>query len=168
MLVALVADLGLGGSRCQPGGVLPHPCQIALGVRGVHHHQEIVGRQAVDEKIVDVGAALGQQAAVVRPARRQPRHVVRRQGLQQGLRARAAQADLAHVRDVEQPGGGAHGAMLLDDAGILDRHLPAGEADHARPQLQVAGMKGRVPERRGGGGGCCARGGGGGLGPGEG
>src|SRR4029078_6794018 len=45
--------------------------------------------------------------------------------------------------DVEQPGRGAHGAVLLDDPGILDRHLPAGEIDHPRRRLQVAAVQRR-------------------------
>ena len=59
-------------------------------------------------------------------------------------RARAAELDLAHVRDVEQAGGGAHRLVLGDHAGVLHRHVPAGEVDHPRPELAV----GLVERRR--------------------
>ena len=50
--------------------------------------------------------------------------------------------DLAHVADVEQPGARPHRHVLVDDAGVLDRHVPAGELDHAG-----AGLAMRVVER---------------------
>ena len=47
-------------------------------------------------------------------------------------RRRTAQADLPHVRNIEEPGLGAGMEMLGDDAaGVLHRHLIAGEGDHA-------------------------------------
>ena len=44
---------------------------------------------------------------------------------------------LAHVREVEEPGALADRAMLLEDAGVLDRHHPATELDHPRAQRAV-------------------------------
>ena len=43
---------------------------------------------------------------------------------------RAADLEDAHVGDVEEAGGLAHGVVLVEHAGVPDRHLPAGEGDH--------------------------------------
>ena len=50
--------------------------------------------------------------------------------LQEGQRVGAADHEAPHVRHVEQPRPAARGQVLADDAaGVLDRHLPAGEVD---------------------------------------
>ena len=68
-------------------------------------------------------------------------------GLQELARRRPFDLDLAHVRDVEHAGVGAHRAVLLDHALVLDGHLPAGERDHARTERDVAVVEGRPAER---------------------
>ena len=60
----------------------------------------------------------------------------------------AAQPELAHVADVEEAGGRAHRLVLVDDARVLDRHLPAREGDDARPQGDVLLVEGRASQRR--------------------
>ena len=49
-------------------------------------------------------------------------------------RVGAGDLDLAHVRDVEQPGPRADGHVLVDDARVFDGHVPAAELDHARTE----------------------------------
>src|SRR3546814_15491920 len=55
--------------------------------------------------------------------------------------ALAAEHELAHVADVEQPGAVARPQMFGHDAVILDRHVIAGEFDHARAARAVPGVK---------------------------
>ena len=43
---------------------------------------------------------------------------------------RSANLDLAHVADIEDADRGAHGAVLLEDSGVLDRHVPPAEIHH--------------------------------------
>jgi hypothetical protein len=45
--------------------------------------------------------------------------------------------ELAHVRHVEQAGPLAHGAVLGQDARVLDRHREAGELDEPRAEGAV-------------------------------
>ena len=45
------------------------------------------------------------------------------------------------------PAERAHGVVLLDDARVLDRHLPAGERHHARAESQVLLVQRRAPKR---------------------
>jgi hypothetical protein len=54
------------------------------------------------------------------------------------------------VRNVEEAHALAHGAVLLEDARVLDRHLPAAEVDHARAELLVERVE-RSPLEHGGG-----------------
>ena len=73
--------------------------------------------------------------------------VVREQPLQQLLRARAFDLELAHVRDVEDAGVGPHRAVLGDHALVLDGHLPARERDEPRPERGVPVVERRAEQR---------------------
>ena len=53
--------------------------------------------------------------------------------------------DLAHVRDVEDPGVPADGEVLGPDAPVLDGHLPAGERDELRAGGDVAVVQRAAP-----------------------
>ena len=53
--------------------------------------------------------------------------------------------DLAHVGDVEHAAGLPNRAVLLANARVLDRHLPAGERNQPRAGGRVAVMKGSAP-----------------------
>ena len=50
---------------------------------------------------------------------------------------RAGDADLGHVREVEEAGGGAHRVVLGEIAGVAHRHLPAGEVGEAGAGIHV-------------------------------
>ena len=63
--------------------------------------------------------------------------------LQRCGRTRSAQADLAHMRDVEQPGRAAHRMVFGQRALVLHRHRPAGKAHHARAQAAMQGVQRR-------------------------
>ena len=59
----------------------------------------------------------------------------------------AADLELAHVRDIEDTGPRPHGAVLVHDRAVLDRHLEAGEGNEACAQIDVAVEQRRPPER---------------------
>ena len=67
-------------------------------------------------------------------------------------RLRAARLDLAHVADVEDPDVAADGQVLLADALVLDRHLPAGERHQPRPGRDVTLVQRGALQGLGGGG----------------
>ena len=78
------------------------------------------------------------ELGVARAARRQALDVAGHQPLQRRRGVRAVEPDLAHVRDVEQGGGGPAVLVLGQDAGrVLDRHLPAGERHQLAAELAV-------------------------------
>ena len=70
--------------------------------------------------------------------------VVREQRLQQLVRVRPLDLELAHVRDVEDAAVAAHRAVLRDHALVLDGHLPAGERHHPRAGGDVAVVQRRA------------------------
>ena len=63
------------------------------------------------------------------------------------MRAPAAHEHRAEVRHVEHDRALATGAVLLEHAGVLDRHVPAAELDHARAELTVLGVERAVSQR---------------------
>ena len=70
-------------------------------------------------------------------------------GVQPRLRARAADDELAHVRDVEHAGRRAHRAVLGEDAArIMHGHRPAAEADHPAAEAHMRRVQRRLLEGR--------------------
>ena len=126
---------------------LLQPLEAGLAVRRVDDEQVPVLVEPVDDQVVDDPAGLVGQQRVLRLAGREPVDVVRERRLQQVARRRPFDLDLAHVRDVEDAGVGAHGAVLGDHALVLDGHLPAGERHHARAERDVAVEERRAAQR---------------------
>ena len=131
-----IVDLDALGTR-RPR-VRAKPRQVALVVGGVRDRQVALGVQTVGEEVVEHAAVLAAKHAVLSAADGDRGDVVGEQPLQQRERAGAAGFDLAHVRDVEDPAGLAHGHVLLAHAGVLDRHLPAGELNELCAGGEVA------------------------------
>src|SRR5262249_46892735 len=63
--------------------------------------------------------------------------VVRRQPLERALGLRTAELELAHVAHVEAPDRAPDRPVLLHDARVLDRHVPAAEPDHTAAGADV-------------------------------
>ena len=101
-----------------------------LLIGSIHAEEEVIRGHFVHQDVVDKAAVFVQQTGVVRLAHFQFRGGVGGHEIDQLLRFRAADIDFAHVADIEQTGGAADGVMLLDQAGILHRHVPAAEIDH--------------------------------------
>ena len=104
--------------------------------------------EAIRDEVVDDPARLVGEQRVLRLTVCEPVDVVREHGLQELLRGRAVDVDLAHVRDVERAGVGSNRLVLGDDALVLDGHLVAGEGNHARAERDVALVERRAQERR--------------------
>ena len=128
---------------------LLHPTEVGLAIRGVDDEQIAALAEAVDDQVVDDPAVLVRQERVLRLPRRDPVEVVREEALQEGGRLRPLDLDLAHVRDVEDAGVRADGLVLLDDALVLDGHLPAGERNHPSPERNVPVVQRRSQESLG-------------------
>jgi hypothetical protein len=58
-----------------------------------------------------------------------------------------ANEDVAHVADIEDADTGADGHVLGDQAGVLDRHVPAAEIDHLGARLAMDSVQGSLTQR---------------------
>ncbi len=106
------------------------PLVVLHDVAGIDDQQEVRLRHPVHQDVVHERAGRRRQRRILNLADAQPRGVVARHPLDGGQRVGAGHLDLAHVADVEQAGPRAHGHVLVDDAGVLDGHVPAAELDH--------------------------------------
>ena len=98
--------------------------RLAAGIGDNHQATGVMG----DHEVIDDAAGLVQQQGISLAALRQTLEVPGRQRFQHLRRTIAGQAELAHVRYVEQAGGGAGVQVLGQYTGrILDRHGIAGE-----------------------------------------
>ena len=96
-----------------------------LTVARVRDHEIPLGAEAVDDDVVDDAAIVSQQERVLRAADRQRREFAPKGVVKQLARARSRDEKFGHVRDVEDAGGFAHGAVLGEVRRIANRHLPA-------------------------------------------
>ena len=137
-LVALVLELAvvLGRTREVRAHLLP--------VRRVADDEPVVLGAAIDDEIVEDPAALVARAGVHGLSVGELSRVVGDQIVDDVRGVLAVQPELAHVADVEHPRGGPYRPVLVDDPGVLDGQLPAGEGHQATAESDVLGMERRV------------------------
>ena len=133
VVVAVVADVHAG----EGSDLGANPLVVLLAGAGVDDQQIVVVAEFVDQDVVDECSLGIEHGRVLRLADGQLRGIVHGEGLDGGQRARAAELDIAHVADVEQPYAGADRHVLGGDAGVFDRHIPAAEIDHLGAELPV-------------------------------
>src|SRR5205809_5766973 len=75
-------------------------------------------------------------------------HVICTETIEERVRHRTLDEDLAHVAHVEQSHGAANGEMFVDNAGVLEWHLPSAECDEPRVRGAVP-FEERSPQRHG-------------------
>ncbi len=122
--------------------VLLQMTQVLFLAGGVDHQEQLVIRQPRDHQVVeDAPVGAGEQRVTLH-THRQVDDIHRHQALQRLAGIHAAQADLAHMGDVEQAGLLAGVQVFLEYAQrILDRHRVAGKRHHARTQFQVQSVQ---------------------------
>ena len=97
-------------------GMAVQPVEVLLRFAALTHDEEVVRRATVDDHVVHDAALVPAQAAILRLAIGAAREVVGEEPLQRIERLRAAEDDLAHVRDVEEADALAHRCVLGEDA----------------------------------------------------
>ena len=108
------------------------------GVRRVRHEMQVVVAAVVDDQVIDdaTGRLVAAQGVLRLPGS-DPIEVVGQACVDEVLRAGPAHLDVAEVTDVEEPDVVAHRRVLLDNAGVLNGHLPAAELGQPRAQGDV-------------------------------
>ena len=161
-------------TRTSPCRRSVRPREVLGGIAGVDDEQILVGRLAVDEKIVDEGPLLRQERGVVDASVRQLRDVVGRQGLEPRQSARAGDvgtrpcAKRRRVRRARAPPGAPRGSRRTAPASPSRRNRSAPRGELAvqvveRRPLECGGRSrggGHAEEEistRGGGSRCAGR-----------
>jgi hypothetical protein len=117
----------------------------------VDDDEQLVLRHAEEHQVVDDAALVVEQQAVALLAHGQVDHVHGHQALEGGSSIGADQAQLAHVRDVEQAGFLARVQVLGHQARrVLHGHGVTGERHHAGAQFDVQRVEGRGEQGCGG------------------
>ncbi len=107
---------------------------VGVLARGVHDQEQVIAAVGDHQVVLDPAVVVGENRIAL-AAFRQADHVDRHQAFQRLGGALAAQHHLAHVADVEQPGGLARVQMFLHHAQrVLHRHVVTGERHHLRAQ----------------------------------
>ena len=131
-----------GDRRAQVG-------DVGVLAAGVDDEEQVVGAPRHHQVVEDAAGVVGEERVALL-ALGQADDVDRHQRLERGRGVVADQAQLAHVRDVEQRRRLAALAMLGEDAGrVRDRHVVAGERHHLRAELDVQRVQRRLQQRGG-------------------
>jgi len=119
------------------------------GVRRVRHHEELVVADPPHDDVVDDVRIVGvEEMRVLRAAGTDPRQVVGEEPLEQLEHPSTAHRELTEMRHVEHHGVLAAGAVLVEHARVLQRHVPAPEGDHLGAERAVLRVERTVPEIR--------------------
>src|SRR5262245_15770786 len=101
----------------------------------------MVGGDPIEREIVDDAALAVAQERILDLAHRERCRIVGAEPLHCREGPGTLHFEFPHVADVEQPDRPSHGPVLVDDTGVLHRHLPAAEGDHSRTRLDVNVVK---------------------------
>src|SRR2546430_758391 len=126
---------------------LRHVGPVFVNVTRVDCDHVALVAHAVDREVVDDRAVRIAEDRILDLADLESRHVVGGQVLERREGAGALDLEFAHVAHVEEADGAAGRTVLLDDAGVLHRHLPAAERHHARAGRDVLVIERRALER---------------------
>jgi hypothetical protein len=110
--------------------VCPNVFEIFLLIRGIDAEEEVLIVYLVDQNVIYKTAVLIEQSRVVRLPLFEPRRVIGGDVIHQLKRLWATNLNFAHMADVKQACGCAHGLVLIEDPRILHRHVPAAKIDH--------------------------------------
>ncbi len=140
-LLALVAEVGARRAESQ------QPVAIGRDIRCVDAQHEAFGAEPIDDQVVDGAAVLRAHDRVLGAPLGQGRGGVGHRALEYRGGVGTTQLEFAHVTQIEDPGGGADRKMLLDNAGIADRHFETTENRHPGAEFLVQGEERGALER---------------------
>ena len=104
--------------------------EILILIGSVHTDEERIVSNLVYQDVVDESAVFVQQARILSLPVLQLRHRVGGDVIGQLRRFRPADFNLAHVADIEEPHGISNGVVLVNQAGIGNRHIPTAKINH--------------------------------------
>jgi hypothetical protein len=114
------------------------PCHDLSAVRCVDAEKILSGLEAIDEDVVLDAAAFVAHHGILGLPHGELADIVGRSLLKERRRPGTRDQQAPHVAHVEKAGARPHGMVFVQDAGVLDRHFPAGKVDQpgaGRPML---------------------------------
>ena len=111
-------------------GCLPDVIEILFLVAGVDAEKHVAVRKAMNKDVVHRAAMFIEERRVMGLPGFELAGVVGGNVVDEIECLRAADFDFAHVTDVEEADGCADGRVFLNDAGVLDGHVPTAKIDH--------------------------------------
>ena len=102
--------------------------------------------RTADQDVIEDCAFRGGKDGVLNLSRRQAGDVVGGQFLQEIAGAGAPDVELSHMADIEETRPAANRQVLVDDAGELHRHFPAGKPYHPAALSHDQVMKAGFPQ----------------------
>ena len=117
--------------------------EILVLVGGVDAEEIMIVGDFVDQDVVHEAAVFVEQAGVMGLSEFQLLDGVGGDVVGEFGGFGAANLDLAHVADIEDAHGVAHGVVLVDDSGVLDGHVPAAEIHHPGAEGTMDRVQGR-------------------------
>jgi len=124
----------------------PHPSEIDVTACCVDHEKILQLSRTVEDQVIDHTSALREHEGVLAIAMLKFADPVGQKALQPWERSGTGNKNLAHVGYVEHSRGGAHSAVFVQDAGVLNRHEPTTETDHAGVGIEMGLLKRGVSE----------------------
>src|SRR5690606_9364419 len=121
--------------------VMDLPLEILTAVRGIYDKHSFAIRDAIHEKVVENSTIFTAHHRVQRAAILKRTDVVGDEVLHTFRRVRTADENLAHVANVENAGSRANTPVLVDDAGVLDRHLVPSKGGETRAESSMNFVK---------------------------
>ena len=125
------------GRLVEPLGPLDQLGEHGPSVRGVGHDQISLGRQPVDDQVVQHAAVGVADHRVARPADRERRQVPDERVVERGAGLRPGEEDLPHVGQVEQSRARTDGLVLGGLTAVAQRHQVAGELGDGGAEVVV-------------------------------
>ena len=116
--------------------------EILILIARIDAEEEVVVGDLVHQNIVHEPAVLVEKPGVVRLSQLQLGDGIGGDVVGEKRGFGTADFDLAHVADIEDAHRGAHRIVFVDDAGILDGHIPSTEIDHLRAKRAMDGVQG--------------------------
>ena len=118
-----------------------HPGEVLGGFGGIDHQEPCFGSGAVKNEVINHPAAFVEEERVLPLPDPETGVVVGEEAVQPVAGGGALDAELSHVRDVEDAAGTADREVFLGDALVLHRHIPAGKGHHPGSGVQVGFMQ---------------------------
>ena len=117
------------------------PREVFVDLRGIHDQQITLLLDTIHDQVVDHAALFVEQKGVLAFADGKPFEIIGQHAVQPFRRRRPGNEELPHVRDVEDAELAPNRLVLVKDAGVLDGHRPAPEADHLSAKRHVFAMQ---------------------------